>query len=232
MVRRLSFINSFNNIQKRNYNLRRQSAITVSINTLYYVNRPINFNFTTATPFNRQGWCRRRRKFKHLLYINLLGLWSTDYVFCRKLIKFNYNYCINKTSLIVHNLAALRGEPDAVAKYSEHVYLATLPKSIIYYLLAHNYKIFNYWKQVTGASLIISSQYINNPEDRLFKTCYISPNYLYSTSTIAPHSIKTLNNDNFIIDNLINTILWRYIQANVLELYKIHVLLTFYILNN
>jgi len=224
MVRRLSFINTFNQIQTSNLKTLRISRIDASVNALYYMRQPFTYRFITKH-HRRYAWRRRKHNFEYTLYLNILSMWASEYVFMRKLIKFNYNYCITKTSLLVYNLASLRNTSSALAKNSEHVYLATLSKNIINYFLKFQYNFHTYWRQSVETSLVFSSYYQNAPTDEIFKTNLISPSYLYSTSTLYPISNTSYLNFNDSWDLLFDQIFVKYYYSIMTEIYKIHILL-------
>ena len=206
---------------------RRQSKVDKCITTIFYVRRPFMFKFTTKHQKRRQ-WKRRKHNFEYVLYLNILSLWSTEYIFYRKLIKFNYNYCIMKSSLIVYNLANLRGTSPALAKNSEHTYIATLPKSIINYCSKLNFNVFKYWYQTTNSSLIIGSYFLNDSNEvlkQIFKNYFTHPSYIYTTSTLVSHNALTNNNLIDVYNNLFNVLLPDHHYAVINELYKIHILL-------
>lgn len=133
-----------------------------------------------------------------------------------------------RSSLVVYNLALLRGTSAALAKNSEHTYLATLPKSIINYCSKLNYNLFKYWYQTTNSPLIIGSYFLNDsnePLKQIFKNYFTHPSYVYTTTTLAPHNVLINNNlvDSYI--DLCDVILFNNHHAILTELYKIHILL-------
>lgn len=134
-----------------------------------------------------------------------------------------------KSSLLVHNLALLRGTSPALAKNSENTYIATLPKSLIGYYSRLNYSLFKYWYRPTSTQLTVGSFFLNDLNEtskQIRKTCFIQPSYIYSTTTLTPH---TTNVTNVMIDSyneLFNCVLANHSLFMLNELYKIHILLT------
>lgn len=207
---------------------RRRSKVDKCVTTVFYVRRPFVFRFITKHQRRRQ-WRRRKHSFEYVLYLNILSLWATEYVFCRKLAKFNYNYCIMRSSLIVYNLAALRGTSPALAKNSEHTYIATLPKLLIKYCATRNYNLFKYWYRPTGTPLTVGSYFTNDTYEttkQIFKTYLIHPSYVCSTSTLSPYYENFNKNLLESYDDLYETLLVKHHYALLVELYKIHILLT------
>lgn len=229
MVRRLSFINNFNKTRTSTFTTKRHSHTDACMNIVFYIRKPFVFRFITK--HRRKTWRRRKHMFEYVLYLNILSLWATEYVFFRKLIKFNYSYCITKSSLFVYNLAALRTTNPSVAKNSEHTYLATLPKSIINYFLKLNWKTYQFWQQPINTPVIISSFFVNNPTDEIFKTCLISGGFVYSSTTLVAFS-NALNDSNLTsYSNLIDIITHQYVYNMIVEVYKLHILLTWLLIN-
>lgn len=227
MIRRLSFINNFNTVRALDYTLQHHSHMDVCMNTVFYLRRP--FKFTTK--HRRRSWRRRKHNFEYVLYFNVLGMWSTEYVFFRNNIKFTYNYCITKTSLLVYNLADLRGTVPALAKHSEHVYMSTLSKTIVNYFSFLQVPTYRYWRNPVNTLLVFSSSYRNPDTDEVLKTCLISPGYHYSTSTLSPYRSESYYSHHDSYTNLIDSLLNTYNHQWILEFYKISTLLTLYILN-
>jgi len=228
MVRRLSFINSFNKVKTHDYTFQRQSKVDKCITTVFYMRRPFFFKFTTKHQKRRQ-WKRRKHSFEYILYLNILSLWASEYVFCRKLIKFNYNYCIMKSSLLVYNLALLRGTSPALARNSEHTYIATLPKSLIKYYAGLNYSLFKYWYRPTSTQLTVGSFFLNDPNEtpkQIWKTCFIRPSYTYSTTTLTPYTTNINNDLTNSYKELFDDFILNHHYHIITELYKIHILLT------
>jgi len=132
------------------------------------------------------------------------------------------------SSLIVYNLAALRGTSPALAKNSEHTYIATLPKLLIKYCVNLNYSLFKYWYQPTGTSLVVGSYFTNDtPETtkQIFKTYFTHPSYICSTSALSPYYENFNKNLLESYDDLYNTLLLKHHYATLIELYKIHILI-------
>lgn len=224
MVRRLSFINSFNTTRTVNFNAWQLSKIDASVNTVYYMRKPFIFRFITKH-HRRQPWRRRKHSFEYILYTNILGMWSTEYVFFRKMIKFNYNYCITKSSLLVYNLAGLRSACPSVAKNSENTYFAILPKTIVNYFNKLQFNIYTFWRQPVEASVVISSYYQNKPTDEVFKHCLISPSHTYSTSTIAAYDETSYLTSTDSMNQWLDVMLSKRVNALLLEVYKLHIYL-------
>lgn len=220
MVRRLSFINSFNLTRADDFTSLRLSKIDASVNVMYFMRKPFIYRFVSKH-HRRQPWRRRKHNFEYILYTTILGMWSTEYVFFRKMVKFNYNYCIHKTSLFVYNLAVLRSTCPSVARNSENVYLATLPKTIINYCLKFAISSYTYWRQSVGTMVVISSYYRNQPTDEVFKKCLISPGFTYSTSTLVPFREKSYLALSDTVTQLCISRLEQYHLAMLLELYKL-----------
>lgn len=228
MVRRLSYINNFNEFCVRDFKPFQIGRINVSCRTVYWARKKSNYRFITRNRGRRVQWRRRKHNFEYILYTNILGMWSTEYTFFKKMIKFNYNYCISKSSLLVYNLAVLRGTCPSIAKHSEHTYLATLPKTIVNYFLKLQSYTHPFWRQQVGTLVTIGSFFINNPTDEVFKMCLISPSHLYTTTTLVPYQ-----NDNYLskidcCDELFFQLFVKYNTAILVELYRIHVLLVLY----
>lgn len=230
MVRRLSYINNFNLIRSYEFNMIRISKINASVNAVYWMRKPFNFKFVTKH-HRRQSWRRRKHTFEYIVYTNVLSMWSTEYVFFRKLTKFNYNYCLMKTSLLVYNLAFLRGTNPSTAQNSEHAYLSTLPKTIVNYFSNLDVALYAFWRQPTGTLVAVSSFYSNNSTDKIFKTCLISPSHYYTTSTLVPYKETSYITTSDSLFTLVDSIVTKQHYSLLLELYKIHIFLVLYVLN-
>ena len=210
-----------------NFKSQRRSKVDKCVTTVFYVRRPFVFRFITKHQRRRQ-WKRRKHNFEYILYLNILSLWATEYVFCRKLVKFNYNYCIMRSSLVVYNLALLRGTSPSLAKNSEHTYIATLPKLLIKYYTRMNYNLFKYWYQPSSTPLIISSYFINESNMSLkqtFKTCFIHPSYVYSTSSLSPYYENFNKHLLGSYEDLFHVLLLKHHYSMLSEIYKVHILL-------
>ena len=221
MVRRLSFINNFNSARSYNFNTQSHSHTDVCMNTVFYLRKP--FKFTTK--HTRRYWRRRKHNFEYVLYTNILNSWSVEYVFFRNNIKFTYNYCITKSSLVAYNLAELRGTIPALAKNSEHVYLSTLTKVVIRYFYSSNIPTYAYWQHPVNTLITFSSFYKNAETDEIFKTCLISPSFVYSTSTLHPYSNDRSIHSSESYEILFNSIFETYSFQWISEIYKISTLL-------
>jgi len=228
MVRRLSFINNFNLTRSGEFTPLQLNKIDASVNVAYFMRKPFIYRFISKH-HRRQPWRRRKHNFEYILYTTILSMWSTEYVFFRKMIKFNYNYCIHKTSLFVYNLAVLRSTCPAMARNSENVYLATLPKTIISYFFKSAVNVYTYWRQSVGTMVVVSSYYQNQPTDEVFKKCLISPGYMYSPSTLAPLREKNYLTSIDTIAQLYTHLFEKYHLAMILELYKIWVYMVLYL---
>lgn len=223
MVRRLSFINDFNKTRTYTFNTRRHSHTDVCMNTVFYVRKPFTFRFITK--HRRKTWRRRKHLFEYVLYLNILSLWATEYTFFRKIVKFNYTYCITKTSLFVYNLAMLRSTSPAVAKNSEFSYLATLSKTSLKYFWKFNWKTYQFWQQSLNTPIVISSFFINANTDDLYKTCMISVGLQYTTSTLTSYTTELTTNHIESFHSLLDNVWTDYIYLFLVEIYKLQILL-------
>ena len=184
----------------------------------------ITFRFITK--HTRRSWKRRKHAFEYILYVNVLSFWSCEYMFFKKNIRFNYNYCIDKSSLLVYNLANLRGTVSSLAKNSENSYLAVLPKTIVNYFSSSNMSLYRYWLKPVNTLLVFSSFYRNSPTDVVFKTCLTSPSFIYTTTTMYPDTgeLYTLGNDS--LESLFTQLLINNYYQLIIEIYKINTLIT------
>lgn len=133
-----------------------------------------------------------------------------------------------KSSLLVYNLALLRGTDPALAKNSENTYIATLPKSLIKYYSRLNYSLFKYWYKPTGTQLTVGSFFLNDLNEtskQIRKTCFIQPSYIYSTTTLTPYTTTVTSTMIDSYNDLFNYVLINHSFSMLNELYKIHVLL-------
>lgn len=73
MVRRLSYINSFNQVKTYVFKKQRQSKVDKCVTTVFYMRRPFMFKFITKHQKRRQ-WKRRKHNFEYILYLNILSL--------------------------------------------------------------------------------------------------------------------------------------------------------------
>lgn len=237
MVRRLSFINTFNQVNAFHLKMLSVVRFDAVTNTVFYLRRPKLFFYTFITRhhYRRKAWVRRKHRLEYVLYLTVLNGWAVEYAFMKKMIKFNYNYCITKTSLLVSNLALLRSMNPSIANNSEHVYLTSLPKEIIRYFLKLQYNFHTYWRQKTDSLMVFSSYYQNITtfdfgEREVRRRCLIKPNLIYSTSSIAPISEKPYFKPLDSWSNLLDVILPDYHYSILVEIYKLHILITIILL--
>ena len=227
MIRRFEYINTVNNIVLRDFKIRRYSSVIISFKKVARLNRHEQLSFRFITKHEkRKAWKRRKHSFEYVLYLSVLSLWSTEYVFFRKLVKFNYNYCIAKSTLFVHNLALLRGDVPATTVNSENTYLARLPRIVLAYFLKINIHRYKFWLQNLDTTLTLGSYSTNNEEDEVAKSCFMSPAYTYNSSVMYPHTVDVAEHDMKLeIDQFLTTN-EEYYMLQVHELYKLHVLLS------
>jgi len=220
MIRRLSFINNFNHIRTFTFDMQSHSHTDVCMNTVFYLRKPFKF----VSKHTRRSWKRRKHRFEYVLYLNILSLWSSEYAFFKKNIKFTYSYCIYKTSLLVYNLASLRGTISTLANNSEKAYLTTLPKSVIYYFTMSQINIYKYWNNPVNTLLVFSSFYKSTATWDTFKTDSISPSYICSVASLHPYHLKWSIYQNTCLDNVINGLFMTYNTNIAIEVYKLHIL--------
>lgn len=227
MVRRLSFINSFNSVRTFTFTSQSSSHTDVCMNTVFYLRKPFRF----ISKHTRRSWKRRKHRFEYVLYLNILSLWSAEYAFFKKSIKFTYSYCIYKTSLLVYNLAGLRGTISALANNSEKAYLITLPKAVICYFTLSQINIYKYWINPINTLLVFSSFYRSTPTWNVFKTDSISPSHICSTSALYTYHTNwsSYRNDN--VYDVLNKLLMNYNTQIAVETYKVYVLVLLNLLN-
>jgi len=228
MIRRFEYINTINNIVLRDFTTRRWNSVIISFKKVARLNRYEHLSFRFITKHEmRRAWKKRKHSFEYVLYLNVLSLWSTEYVFFRKLIKFNYNYCIAKSTLFVHNYALLRCEIPATTVNSENTYLARLPRVALSYFLKINIRRYKFWLQNLDTTLTVGSYSSNNEIDskEVAKSCFMNPAYTYSSSVMYSHNTsveESVTGDE--LNTFIATSEERYI-VQTYELYKLHVLL-------
>lgn len=220
MVRRLSFINNFNYIRTFTFDTQSHSHTDVCMNTVFYLRKPFKF----ISKHTRRSWKRRKHRFEYVLYLNILSLWSAEYTFFKKSVKFTYSYCIYKTSLLVYNLASLRGTISTSANNSEKAYLVTLPKAVVCYFTMSQINIYKYWNNPVNTLLVFSSFYKNTATWDTFKTDSISPSYICSPTSIHTYHTKWSSCQNICLDDIVSNTLMTHNTNMAVEIYKLHIL--------
>lgn len=228
MSRRFTYLNTLNSLVCLDYKLRRSSHTAVTLRKVARMRKYERLGFRFITKHQkRKLWKHRKHYFNYVVYLNILSLWSTEYVFFRKLIKFNYNYCIFKSTLLVHNLALLRNSHPATAKDSENTYLATLPQTLLYYFWKTNVRHYKFWLNSIEASLTVGSYSVNteNTQKQVFKTYLMNPCYFYNSSTMYTYSDEIPSSTQNPLSTYYDTIADDFYEVYLVEFYKLHILL-------
>jgi hypothetical protein len=227
MVRRLSFINNFNNVRTFTFAKQSHSHTDVCMNTVFYLRKPFKF----ISKHTRRSWKRRKHRFEYILYLNILSLWSAEYSFFKKSIKFTYSYCIYKTSLLVYNLAGLRGTISTLANNSEKAYLTTLPKIVVRYFTLSQMNIYKFWLNPVNTLLVFSSFYNNTATWSTFKTDSTAPSHICSPSMLYPYHVNWSNHQNTNLGGVFSEIFTAYNTQLLIEMYKLYILFSLNIIN-
>lgn len=228
MVRRWSYINNLNIVERTQYPIARVVRQDRTARANLYFKAP----FSYYTKLRRPAWIRRRHRSIFIIYFNVMSDWASDYRFFRSYNKYNLVVGLFSTSYFSYNLFRVRLLKDIPCPLVESTIHSSATRKLFHYFIKQNIRSTNPLLQFNSVLWL----YTTAPRLENFHSTFSAGN-LTPLYTRVSHSLIPFNQTNTKItysDSLASTFL--VISSVVYDyltlLYGLIIQLIFYLANN
>ena len=227
MVRRWSYINQINILNRAKGDVHKQGSYNVNLRAAIY----FHGSFTTATCLTRRRWSRRKHLHNWLVLANIVKTWAQFYRFQKNHLKCILRQHFTKYTFVSFNSVTVINSIPALHKGAETVALSPLPKKIIRIFLKFlnpRYLFLLSLKNINLAVVSFPSSFLKDPDfyiDNRYAPSMLCDGLTSFTGPSPLNNFITLSSTSF---NLLLNFHFLSVSKIIKSLRKLLVLLTLY----